>query len=135
MGNASITTKFTYLQWQDLYKEEKVFLHLTNDTISEHDGRKTNTVFHQGLDETVHDVREAQLAEHEFTLDGHGFMYCKSSSQLERQQFFDKSMVEQVHFRELEAAARKYMDGVDEMIFYNWRVWSEKVSNRAVQTS
>lgn len=132
MGNAGITTKFTYLHWQDLYKEEKVFLHLTNDTISEHDGRMTNTAFHQGLDETVHDVREAQPAGHEFTLDGHGFMYCKSSSQLERQQFFDKSMVEQVHFRELEAAARKYMDGVDEIIFYNWRVWSEKVSNRAV---
>lgn len=72
MASLDEQVKLRFLQWQDLYKEEKPF-EIVTDAIQGSENRRTNLVFGTNGQQTVRDVRGRERSR--FALDSHGFAY------------------------------------------------------------
>lgn len=112
-------TKFSFLEWQDVYEKEKPFVVYFDVSEFAPDARRHNLSFHLGDCQVVHDVRNH---EDDFSLDSTGFKYCKWPSQIPPSCFFDRTIVEKEYFRECEAILRAEIDNVDQICFFDWGV-------------
>jgi len=119
--------EFHYVEWQDLYKDEKPFQILIDLPGEATNKRTTNLVFSKGIEENIQDVRE-QLSK--FDLDIHGFVHRNHPTRLKMEDFADKAKVENIFLPECEAILKDVMDGVDQVYFYNWLLRDTDQSSR-----
>jgi len=115
-----IVTRFKYVQWDDLFLTEKPF-EVTTIAIPPDaaDQRKTNLTFKYADEEVVHDVGEPSP---DFKLDVHGFTYVKYQSKLHGEDFNNAETIEQTYIPECKELLKQYMDDVDLVYVYNWRL-------------
>ena len=112
---------FDYLVWDPIYHYEKPFQIFSDIPPDSFDQRKTNLRFEGAEPEQVHDVRgEEEL----YTLDRHGFQYVKHTSKLTDDELRDSRVVEDSYYRECEAVLRQKLEGVDQVLVFDWRVSS-----------
>lgn len=72
MASLDEQVRLRFLQWQDLYMEEKPF-EIVTEAIQGSENRRTNLVFGTNGQQTVRDVRGRERSR--FELDSHGFAY------------------------------------------------------------
>lgn len=112
------TNVFQYLEWQDLYNTEKPYQILLDIPDYAPEQRRHNLVFHDGPEETVHDVRGR---ESELKLDVNGFTYIKHASAMTSNDFADVAKVQANFLPELERMLQETLDGVDQVCIYDYR--------------
>ncbi len=106
-----------FLQWQDLYKDEKPF-EIVTDAVQGSENRRTNLVFGTNGQQTIQDVRGR--GEMRFALDSHGFAYrsmtCPFDGYDSRQRVIEEYLpwAESVLKQEVGAAGRVFI--------FDWRV-------------
>lgn len=116
MTTHNITTSLNFLQWQELYEEERPFQIFINIPEDAEDQRNTNLVFEKvGL--TVQDVRGHS---EDFSLDTNGFMYRQHSSKITS--FRDRKFVSENYLPEIEALLKREVEGADQVFCFDWRV-------------
>lgn len=112
----AITGTFRFIQWQDLYNEEKPFQVLTQIPPEAQNQRDTNLVFKDEQVE-IKDVRSLTVPP---TLDTYGFMYRKYP--LLFTNFASRQAVEQFYFPEVERLIRQEVDDVGQVFIFDWRL-------------
>lgn len=116
MTTHDITTSLNFLQWQELYEEERPFQIFINIPEDAEDQRNTNLVFEKvGL--TVHDVRGHS---EDFSLDTNGFMYRQHSTKTTS--FRNRKFVGENYLPEVEALLKHEVEGADQIFFFDWRL-------------
>lgn len=115
----NVTNRFYYLKWDDIFHRERPFQVLIDIPPDAHDQRKQNIDFQLGDDEVVVDVRGLPVMP---TLDAAAFTYIRVPTTLAPQNFSNKQMIEIQYLPECEALLKENLDGVDEMVIYDWRV-------------
>lgn len=110
----------TYVDWQEKYKIEKPYQLFS--ALSEIDSglRTTNLVFRDGPPEIMHDIRGLSIDT--FTLAKQGFQFCQHN--LVPGTVESTSTIETQYLPEMEALLRQEVDGVDQVYFFDWRVYS-----------
>lgn len=125
MGLKDQLATFDYLQWQPLYEEEKpyeIFIQMPEHM--DH-SRRTNLVFAKHTEQLVEDIRGH---EDDFDLNTQGFQILHEPTSFNG--WWDRNAVEEVYLPECERLLRKYVEGVDRVFFFNWRVsWLTNVSS------
>ena len=109
--------KLLYLDWQDLYSNEKPFQIFS--LVPDHalpNARTSNLVFKEGETEVIHDARGMEPA---FCLDKHGFAFCCHRTQMKN--FEDAEAMESLYLPELEALIKSEVGAVDQVYFFDWR--------------
>ncbi|KAK0638997.1 hypothetical protein B0T16DRAFT_497178 [Cercophora newfieldiana] len=108
------TVVINYAKWLPIYASEapyQILSHLSGDY------KKTNLEFGPApVAETIHDIRGREA---EFTADSHGFQVCRQETAVT--DWTDKQTVETVYCSEMEQLLKRELDGVDEVVFYDWR--------------
>jgi hypothetical protein len=116
MAALDICAQIRYIQWQQLYTQEKPFQVHADIPEDARDKRKTNVVFEE-KDTIIHDVRGN---EDQFSLDKTGFMYCKHQTAVT--DFEVHQDVEENYLPEVEKLLREKVEGVDQVFLFNWKV-------------
>jgi hypothetical protein len=112
-------TRFKYVLWDDLFLKEKPFEITIPIPPGAPDQRRTNLTFEYADEEIVHDIGEPSS---DYKLDVHGFTYLKHQSQLRADQFDDAEKINQIYIPECEELLKRYVDDVDQVYVYNWRL-------------
>ena len=118
---------FEYLEWQDLYEEEKPFEVFIQIPDGLPDARPTNLVFNKVCTQLVKDIRGN---ESEYTLNEQGFQVVKVPTAFK--DFYNRDSVEQHYKAECAQLLMDNLEGVDRLYFFNWRVGFEQKSKRTI---
>lgn len=117
---SSLLTKFHYLLWDPIYETEKPFQIYSDIPPEAEDKRQTNLKFElAAAAETIEDVRGRESL---FTLDSHGFQYIRHHSNVSEFEFYEGTGVEDKYLPECEEVLKQQLDGVDEILLFDWRV-------------
>jgi hypothetical protein len=109
--NLNVTLKF--LEWQQLYEEEKPFQIFINIPKDAEDQRDTNLVFE---DAEVH-IEDVRTSERNFSLDETGFQFEKHVTSVK--DFTNRKTVDEIYLPELEKLLRSKVDGIDRVFFFD----------------
>ena len=116
MSTSELDITLKFLDWQELYSNEKpfqIFIDIPDDAV---DQRGSNLVF-KDIQVPLKDVRT--MPDH-FSLDDNGFIYRKHKTNIS--DLADRETVETIYLPEVESILRKEMEGVDRVFFFDWRV-------------
>lgn len=116
----SIWNTFHYLVWDSIYEIEKPFQIYSDVPPEAEDQRQTNLKFE--LAPTAEIIQDVRGRESLFTLDSHGFQYTKHHSNVSESEFRDGTAVEDRYLPECELVLKQQLDGVDEILLFDWRV-------------
>jgi len=112
-----LATNFSYAQSNENFNYEKPFIILT--TLSEKQN-SSNLTYEKGPAEIVTNIRGK---ESEYALDTHGFQFLRSELPgIESRDWKNRKDVEGVHLPEMENFLKDNVEGVDEVVFFDWRV-------------
>ena len=112
-----VQTKFTYLEWQDIFAKEKP-TQVVEPEKAPPDQKATNITFRVAVAEEGQDARGR---ESDFDIDVNGFEFYKHASKLTPDQFKDKDYVDAHYLSESEELFKKRCDGVDRVKIVHWR--------------
>ena len=106
-----------YLQWDDTFNSEKPY-QIVSENIPELDRlARSNIVMMEGPEELIEDIRGRETT---FGLDTNGFMVLKHIfPAIDYQRHQD---VEEIYKPEVEKLLKRNVEGVDKVVFFNWRV-------------
>ena len=106
-----------YLQWEDRFNREKPY-QIVSENITELDGlARSNIAMMEGPEELIEDIRGRETT---FSLDENGFKILKYTfPAIDYQRHQD---VEEIYKPEVEKLLRRNVEGVDKVVFFNWRV-------------
>ena len=124
MATSDMTVTLKFLDWQELYAEEKpfqIFIDIPKDAL---DQRSSNLVF-KNVQVRLKDVRT--ISDPIFSLDANGFVFRKHKTQVSN--FADRETVEKTYLPEVESILREEMEGVDRVFFFDWRVSEAVISS------
>ena len=109
--------KLMYLQWEDKFNSEKPY-QIVSENIPELDGlARSNITMIEGPEEMIEDIRGRETT---FDLDQNGFKVLKCAfPAIDYQRNED---VEEIYKPEVEKLLRENVEGVDKVVFFNWRV-------------
>lgn len=110
--------KLNYMQWHKELEEEKPYQLVSEDLPELYGIPRQNFEIKEAPSETIIDIRGLET---NFNLDEHAFVYLRH--QFRPVNYFDEEEVESVYKPELEDLLKKNIAGVDEVCFFNWRVW------------
>ena len=127
MATQNLAINLNFLQWQNLYEEEKPFQIFINIPEDAEDQRNTNLVFEK-VSLHVHDVRGDSQ---DFSLDTNGFMYREHTTHITN--FVDRKAIRERYLPEIEALVKSEVEGADRIFFFDWRVCD--LPPRAMQSS
>jgi hypothetical protein len=135
-------TQLTYLEWQPSYTHTRPYRISTyvgrqrkgknkaNHQPGEGEGNgdnekppNTNLVFRKSEHaETIRDIRGCSAEQ--FTLDTNGFAYirCPPPALTRAWEYSDPKKIEDVFLPECEAILRREVEGVDEVVVFDWKV-------------
>lgn len=110
-------TKLMYLRWEDKFNSEKPY-QIVSENIPELDRlARSNIAMMEGPEEFIEDIRGRETA---FGLDENGFMVLKHTfPAIDYQRHQD---VEEIYKPEVERLLKRNVEGVDKVVFFNWRV-------------
>lgn len=111
-----VETSFKFLKWLDLYRTEKPFVSFIDIPEDAQDKRDNNLHFEDRTTK-VSDIRSNEL---KYTLDDHGFMVRWNKIDLPS---YDSQNVRASYLPEVEKLLKEAVDGVDEVFFFDWRVF------------
>jgi hypothetical protein len=112
-----LTTSFTYAKNSKVFSHEKPYVVLTTLTETQND---SNLEWERGHPETITNIRGMESA---YTLDTHGFQFLKSDlAGLESRDWRNRKEVEEVYLPEMKSFLEKNVEGVDEVVFFDWRL-------------
>ena len=106
-----------YLQWEDRFNREKPY-QIVSENITELDGlARSNIAMIEGPEELIEDIRGRETT---FSLDDNGFKILKYAfPAIDYQRHQD---VEEIYKPEIEKLLKRDVEGVDKVVFFNWRV-------------
>ena len=106
-----------YLQWEDKFNSEKPY-QIVSENISELDSlARSNITMIEGPEEMIEDIRGRETT---FDLDKNGFKVLKYTfPAIDYQRNQD---VEEIYKTEVEKLLKRNVEGVDKVVFFNWRV-------------
>jgi hypothetical protein len=116
MGVTSVAVKLKFLSWQQLYETEKPFQIFINIPPHVKDQRTTNLVY-EDVEVQIEDVRKNPKG---FSLNGDGFQYVSHRTKV--QDVSQRKVVEDQYLPEIERLLRQYVEDVDRVYFFDWRV-------------
>ncbi|KAK3167104.1 hypothetical protein OEA41_010229 [Lepraria neglecta] len=109
--------KLMYLQWDDKFEQEKPY-QIVSENIPELDGlARSNIQMGEGPEELIEDVRGREST---FSLDQNGFQIIKH--QFPSIDYQSNDDVENVYKPEIERLLKEQVEGVDKVVFFNWRL-------------
>lgn len=112
---ATATVKF--MLWLELYEKEKPFQILID--VPEDSADQTHN--NQQFERKEQIFRNTRGQENSFDFDAHGFTYRFHDSDFD--DFEDQQRVESVYLPKVESLLRKGVEGIDRVLFFDWRVW------------
>lgn len=109
---------FSYIQWKDIYSDEKPYEILADLPTEASSAAKTNITLEKGSPVNVTDVRGL---EEDFSLDKNGFAFIKHKSDFTE---FDKSKFVETEFLPniVEPFLKKHVEGADRIVFFDWHL-------------
>ena len=109
-----------YLDWQDVYANEKPFqLFSVVSNCGLAGERTTNLVFKEGPVEFIRDVRGEESL---YSLDAQGFAFRVYPTCL--RDFSVREHIENDYLSEMEELLKREVESVDKVFFFDWRVCS-----------
>ena len=116
--------RLNYIQWDDRFLVEKPYM-IISDIPGLPNEKKSNCKFAPDPEETIRNIRGR---ESEFTLNDHGFQFV-------RHEFSDFDItstdeVERKYYPEVEAFLKANIEGVDRVVFFDFRVCSNPYKYR-----
>ncbi|KAL2036840.1 hypothetical protein N7G274_010383 [Stereocaulon virgatum] len=109
--------QFMYLQWEDKFRREKPY-QIVSENIPELDGlARSNINMIEGPEELIENIRGREST---FTLDQNGFQILRHQFPPINYQSNDE--VENVYKPEIERLLKEEVEGVDRVVFFNWRL-------------
>lgn len=122
MTSQDIITNLNFLQWQELYEEEKPFQIFIDIPEEAEDQRSTNLVFEK-VRLKIHDVRSHWQ---NYSLDTNGFMYRQHTTKVT--DFSNRQTIAEKYLPEMEALLQQEVEGADYIFTFDWRVcWNPPV--------
>lgn len=106
-----------YLVWDDLYHDEKPYQMFMEPKKNQPQIETTNVSFEAAGPELIRDVCGHG---HEFNLDDHGFAFVEHTTSVA--EFTSSDIINNKYLPEIQALLRKEIDGVDRVVFFDWRV-------------
>ena len=123
MASLDELVELRFLQWQELYKEEKPF-EIVTDAIQGSENRRTNLVFGTNGQQTVRDVRGRE--KDRFALDNHGFAYESKPCPFDG--YDDKQRIIEEYLPWAESIIKHEVGDSGCIFIFDWRV-SESLGN------
>lgn len=122
-----VQAKLTYLQWQPSYTHTRPyrigqFVGRRKSNKAKPRERTTNLVFCEAdLAETIKDVRGFAP----FNLDANGFAYlkCPRPALTNAYDYSDAAKIENIFLPECEDILRRHVEGADEVMIFDWKVY------------
>ncbi len=111
------TQSLRYLKWLDLYTHEKPYQIFMNIPRGRRQIAETNIEFGEAEPELIRDVRGNT---DQFNLDDHGFAMRTHKTTMAS--FDSADTIEAIYLPEVETILKKEIEGVDKVIFFDWRV-------------
>lgn len=105
-----------FVQWQDLYREEKPFMLFIDPPEGSNDVRTTNIIY-ESHQVAFNDLRGR---EQHYSTDDHGFAYVSHKTDFE--DFENIPAVEGQYFAECVDILKANLGEVDEVFVFDWRV-------------
>ena len=121
MASFDEKVELRFLQWQDLYKEEKPF-EIVTETIQGSENRRTNLVFGTNGQQIIKDIRGTE--ESRFELDSHGFSYRSRPCPFDG--YDDKRRIREEYLPWAESIIKQEVGEPGRVFIFDWRV-SEKL--------
>lgn len=117
MASFDEKVKLRFLQWQDLYKEEKPF-EIVTDALQGSGNRRTNLVFGTNGQQTIRDIRGREGTR--FALDSHGFAYKSKPCPFDG--FDDKQRILEAYLPWAESIIKQETGDISRVFIFDWRV-------------
>jgi hypothetical protein len=109
--------RILYLDWQDLYNDERPFQIFSVIPKDAENQKADNLVFTEGELETMHDMRGK---ESEYTLDRNGFFIRHHTSKM--MDFSNEDAIKETYIPEIEALLKAELEGIDQVHVFDYRV-------------
>lgn len=117
MASFDEKVKLRFLQWQELYKEEKPF-EIVTDAIQGSENRRTNLVFGTKGYQTIRDIRGRE--DTRFALDSHGFAYRSKPCPFDG--YDDKQRILEEYLPWAETIIKQEVGEIARVFVFDWRV-------------
>ena len=117
MASFDEKVKLRFLQWQELYKEEKPF-EIVTDSIQGSENRRTNLVFGTKGYQTIRDIRGRE--DTRFALDSHGFAYRSKPCPFDG--YDDKQRILEEYLPWAETIIKQEVGEIARVFVFDWRV-------------
>lgn len=117
MASLDEKVKLRFLQWQDLYEEEKPF-EVVTETIRGSGNRRTNLVFGTNGEQNIEDIRGRE--EDHFALDSHGFVYRTKPCPFNA--FDNKQRILEEYLPWAESIVKQEVGDIGRVLIFDWRV-------------
>ena len=106
-----------YLQWEDKFNSEKPYQIVSENIPELDDLARSNIAMGEGPEELIEDIRGRETT---FDLDENGFKIVKYAFPVIDYQ--KNQDVEEIYKPEVEKLLKGNVEGVDKVVFFNWRV-------------
>lgn len=108
---------FEYLQWSELYEEEKPYEIFLDDTSLLNGVKRTNLEFKRSPVQQIQDIRGNESS---YSLDTHGFQWVTSSVNV--QDLRNEKGILGAYIPAMECLLLDRVEGADRVIIFDWRV-------------
>ena len=117
MASFDEQVELRFLQWQDLYKQEKPF-EIVTEAVQGSENRRTNLVFGTNGQQTISDIRGKE--EIRFALDNHGFAYRSKPCPFDG--YDSKQRIVEEYLPWAESIIKQEVGDIGRVFIFDWRV-------------